>query len=101
MRVLPPFSVLTCVLSKKIMASHSRVVRDSLQPYHNYQGLDLSRLYNSCDEQDLWDDVIKNQDNVLLDCVNGQGDVNDELSCLLTCEKWHKIKEFKAPTRKY
>lgn len=61
---------------------------------HDYQGLDLTNFYDSCNQDDL-QSIIKNQQNTNVGCLENAGS-NAELSCRLECQSLHKFTEFNS-----
>ena len=85
--------ILSLILRPLFAAYHHRAKRDAVEPFHNYQGLDLTHIYDNCDKNDLYNHVIKNPDYVYLDCYPANENTAPK-ECTLTCTSNTKITEF-------
>ena len=69
--------------------SHQRQKRAQLTPYAGYSGLDLTSLYDSCDQNDLLNHVIRDANNTVINCAGAE---NDGLACSLGCDVFYRLR---------
>ena len=76
-----------------------RTTRDVLEPFHEYQGLDLTKLYDTCDAADAAL-IPRNVEHMVLKCDQSQNNSGD-LNCKLSCEESYKFTEFASNDYKH